>query len=110
MSIALNVIDIAVEQARQARARQINKIVLEIGSLSGVLIDALEFCFQSVVKNTMAENATVEIIKRQATAVCSDCGSTFKTDEFIPVCPKCGQPVYDVRDGREMKIKYINVD
>ena len=110
MSIALNVIDIAVERAQQEKARKINEIVLEIGSLSGVLIDSLQFCFESAVKNTIAHKARIKIIKQQATAFCSECGYSFKTDDFIPLCPECGQMVFDVRNGREMKIKYLNVD
>ena len=110
MSIALSVVDIAVERTKQENGRRINEIVLEIGSLSGVLIDSLQFCFESAVKNTMAESAQIKIIRCRAKAHCSDCGASFETDEFVPLCPQCGQPVFDVRDGREMKIKYINID
>jgi len=110
MSIAINVVDIAVERARKENAQRINEIVLEIGSLSGVLIDSLQFCFESAVKNTMAESAQIKIIRCQAEAVCSACNLSFNTDEFVPMCPQCGQPVFDVRNGRVMKIKYINVD
>jgi len=110
MSVALHIVDIAVEKARQEKARRINEIVLEIGSLSGVLIDSLQFCFESALKNTIAEKARVTIIKQQGEARCTECGHSFKTDEFVPLCPECGQPVFDVRNGREMKIKYINVD
>jgi len=110
MSIAMNIVDIAVEHAQKAKARRINKIVLEIGSLSGVLTDALLFCFESATKNTMAEQAELEIIKQPATATCQQCHFSFETEEFVPVCPKCGEMVFNIKDGKELKIKYINVD
>lgn len=110
MSIAVNIVEIAVEQAQKAKAEKINSIVLELGSLSGVVEDALQFCFSSATKNTMAENAGLVILKHQAQAHCESCGHVFSSDQLVPSCPQCGEIVIHVQGGRELRIKTINVD
>jgi len=110
MSIAVNIADISLQEAQKAGAVKINSIVLELGSLSGVMADALQFCFSSAVKSTIAETAVLEIIEQQARAVCSACGHKFDADQIVPLCPKCSELVFDVQGGRDLKIKSINVD
>ena len=84
--------------------------MLELGSLSGVMADALQFCFSSAVKSTIAEKAVLEIIEQQARAVCGSCRHEFDADQIVPLCPECGELVFNVEGGRDLKIKSINVD
>ena len=57
MSLAMNIVDLAVTNARAESAQKINQIELDIGSLAGVMIDSLEFCFEAASKETIAEEA-----------------------------------------------------
>jgi len=110
MSIAVNIIEIAEETARKEGAHKINSITLEIGALSGVVKDALEFCFESACKGTMAENAELELELIPAQAICESCGYPFKADQLLPLCPQCGELVFQMSGGKELKVKSINVD
>ncbi|MFH1853263.1 MAG: hydrogenase maturation nickel metallochaperone HypA [Candidatus Neomarinimicrobiota bacterium] len=110
MSIAMNVVEIATSQALQNEARRINSITLDIGSLAGVMIEALEFCFASVGKGTMAEGAELRINEIAAWGCCRDCGEEFRTETYLTACPACGAFRIDIIRGRELKIKTINVD
>ena len=110
MSIAMNLVDLAVETARQNNAVKINSMILELGSMSGVVREALEFCFESACKGTMADGAQLEIITIQGTAECENCGRQFKCDQFPSPCPKCGEYVFNIQGGKELKLKSVNVD
>ncbi len=110
MSIAMNIVDIAVENANKEKAAKINKIELEIGTLAGVVSEALEFCFQAACKGTIAEKARLEIVKTPAIAVCEACGHSFEADQIVSECPECKSIVSNVSGGRELKIKSINID
>ena len=57
MSIAMNIVDIAVQTAKANKAKKINSISVEIGALSGVVPEALEFCFEAATQNTMAQGS-----------------------------------------------------
>ncbi|WP_457566274.1 hydrogenase maturation nickel metallochaperone HypA [Caldithrix abyssi] len=109
MSIAMNIVDIAVQTAQKNGAHKINSITVEIGALSGVVPEALEFCFEAATKETMAEGCRLEIVYLKAQAECSGCGFKFETDQFLNLCPQCGEQVF-AAGGQQLQVKAINVD
>ena len=110
MSIAMNVVTIATDIARENNAAKINSIELSVGVLSGVVPDALEFCFSSACKGTPAENATLKLDIILADAQCESCGFKFQAKEMVSQCPKCKEMVFQISGGRELKVAAINVD
>jgi len=90
LSIAMNIIEIAEENARNANATVISEIELEIGTQSGVVLDALEFVMESATKNTMLENAEIKINTVAARSKCSKCSSEFYIEDIFSPCPECG--------------------
>jgi hydrogenase nickel incorporation protein HypA/HybF len=110
MSIALNLVDLAIKTAQQNKAKKINSMILELGTLAGVVREALEFCFESACKGTMAEGATLEIVTIQGEAQCDQCGHQFNCNQIALPCPKCGEIVFNIQGGKELKLKSVNVD
>ena len=110
MSLAVSIVNIAVQTAEKNQAKKINAISVEVGALAGVMRDALEFCFTEAVKNTMAENASLEYIHIPASATCEHCGQQFETDERASQCPECSNMVFQLSGGTEFRVKNINVD
>lgn len=110
MAIALSIIEIANEEALRANAKIINKIEIEIGTISGIEISALEFSLDIAVRNTLLENAEREIISIPAKAECLECNSTFELTTFYEPCPSCKSFTNKIIQGKELKIKSINID
>ena len=46
---------------KAANDRRVHKVTLEIGRLSCVMPEAIEFCFAAVAQGTLAEGARLEI-------------------------------------------------
>ncbi len=109
MSIALNIIDIVSEEALRAEARSINSIEIEIGSISGVEISALELALEAAVKGSSLERTQIKIIPIQATARCTECNSTYTLTTLYEPCPTCSSLKFHVVRGKELQIKSINV-
>ncbi len=110
MTLAVGIIDLAVQTAEQNKAKKINSITVEAGALAGILQDALEFCFTEAARNTIAENAVLKYHVIPAQAVCGACGKRFEALERMAKCPQCGTPVFEISGGTEMRVKDINVD
>ena len=110
MSIAMNVVEIATDTARRNKARKINRIELDIGALSGIIPDALEFCYESACKDTMAEGSELVLNIIRAEATCEHCGHAFQTSEMVSKCPECGEMVFQIEGGKELRVRAINVD
>jgi hydrogenase nickel incorporation protein HypA/HybF len=109
MSIAMNLIDIAVEQAREAGSRQINRLDVEIGSLAGIEISSLSFCYESARKGTLCAGAELAIHEIPGLGRCPDCATETAFDFFVALCPACGSGL-EIIQGRELRLKSLNVD
>ncbi len=110
LSIALSIIDIAEEEAQKANAHKINEIELEIGTLSGIELSALEFAFETATEGTMLENAKVRIEVIEAEGFCNECRKEFILKYIYDSCPFCNGFNIKLLKGKELKLKSLNVD
>jgi hydrogenase nickel incorporation protein HypA/HybF len=110
LGIATAALEQALEQARQAGARQVARIGLRVGALSGVDADALQFALAALLPGTAAEGAIIEIDPVAAIAVCAGCAQEFAAGtDFICECPGCGQPSTNFTQGRELELIRLEI-
>jgi len=88
--------------------RRVVMVRLEIGKLSGVVVDSVRFCFDLVVAGTSVEGARLEIVEPGGRARCRDCCEVFATDDPILLCP-CGSSDVEVLAGTELLIKAVQL-
>jgi hydrogenase nickel incorporation protein HypA/HybF len=90
--------------------RHILEVTLEIGALSGVVPEALEFCFEAASKDTLLEGAVLIIDRIPATGFCNICGVVSTMETYFDPCPCCNAPVLELRTGDEMRVKDLEVE
>ena len=110
MSIVAGILDIAEQEARAAGARVINTVEIEVGGLAGVEIPALEFCFEVARRDTLAATAELIVHEIPGRGFCPECERDVAVDFFMAVCPECGQSLLEILQGKELKVRAINVD
>ncbi len=110
LSIATHILELAEEEARKAGCSKIINIELEIGELAGVMQDALLFGFEAVRKESMATEATLSIITRQAKAKCSGCGFSFPVQSYFDPCPNCDNTLHTLEQGEELRLVAVDVE
>lgn len=109
MSIAVSIVDIAEAEAEKANVKAFSEIVLDIGTLSGIEIDALEMAMASACKGTVLNKAKLKINIIHANARCRQCGEKFEVDNMFSVCPSCGVYDLEIVQGKELKVKSLVV-
>ena len=107
LSIALEIVNIAEEEAVKAGVEKFSGIELEIGSLSGIEIDALNFVWDSAVKESVLDGAGKQIDIVQGEAKCTECESIFELDFIHEPCPNCGGFRKEILSGKELKVKNL---
>jgi len=110
MSLCESVLGILEDNARRQGFQRVKVVWLEIGALSGVEPDAMRFCFDAVVRNTLADQARLEIIEIPGEAWCMQCSKTVQVAQRFDACPECGSYQLQVTGGEEMKIKELEVE
>ena len=110
VSVAQSVVDLVEKEAKAAEAILVTSVELDIGSLSGVETEALEFAWEMVVKDTLLARAELQINYITARARCKECSSEFDSDNYFTPCPSCGSFSFDVYQGRELQVKSFNIE
>ena len=103
-------LSLALDQARQAGARQVLVIRLRIGALSGVVPEALEFAFQALAPGTLAEKAELAIEPVPARFWCAGCRREFVSDDLFAECPGCHRPSGELRAGQELEMASLEIE
>lgn len=110
MSLAESVLQIIEDSARAQNFRRVRTVVLEIGKLAAVEAEAMRFCFDTVMRGSIAEGAQLEIIETPGTGRCMACGVTVAMQEQYGLCPECGSPRLEIVAGNQMRIKDMEVE
>jgi len=110
MSLAENLLQIFETSAVTQNFRHVRIVVLEIGKLSAVEPDAMRFCFDIVMRGTLAEDAVLDIIETPGAGCCRNCGAVFAMDALYGLCPVCDSPHLQITAGRLMRVKDLSVE
>jgi len=110
MSIALGIIDVATQQARKENASKVTELELDIGTMSGVEVSALNFALEIAIVDTPLECSKVKINHIKARSECLECGHVFDADSYINPCPECNELNTKFLSGKELQVKSITIE
>ena len=92
----------------QEQLTHVEKIVIEVGELSGVVPHYMEECYPAAVYKTRFADTKLEMITIPGTLRCDDCGMEFNGYLNDLCCPNCGNRQRHTHvTGRELLIKEI---
>lgn len=110
MSLCEGVLQVLEDEAKRQHFSKVKTVWLEIGAMSGVEVEAMRFCFDAVIRHTLADGAKLEIIKIPGEAWCLQCAQTVTVQQRFDACPHCGSYQLQVTQGDEMRIKELEVE
>ncbi len=109
MSIAQNIIEIVTETLKEHPNARVEKVVVDVGVLTAVVPESLEFCYQAIIAETPLADSVIEIHTIPVRVKCRACNEESSLDSFIFVCPRCGSSELTELSGRELNIRHIEV-
>ena len=108
-TLAENILNIALEAARQKHAAKVFKVGLTLGDMAGVEVEALTLSFDVLKKDTSAEDAELVIKRVPISATCNKCGKTFRLERYNFFCPDC-DGVLILQSGRELLVDFVDCE
>jgi len=109
LSIAQGLMADVLAEMKTHRIDAICKIGLSVGRLSGVVPDALRFCFEAITKETTLAGAELDIDWMNPSGLCSDCGHEFAVESLICICPICASSSLTIEGGRDLTMTWLEV-
>ena len=110
LGITQSIVEIALRAAEGQQAKKIHSVTLEVGSLAGVVAEALEFCYEACTKESLLEGSRLIIEAVPARARCRDCAADYLLTDLLTCCPHCNSAAGDLICGEELRIKEMEID
>jgi hydrogenase nickel incorporation protein HypA/HybF len=109
LSIVTSIIEIAEREVKKAQAHSVSKIELDIGILSGVEMQAFDFAWEQAIPKTSLAGAKRVVNRLDAKSKCEDCKYQFDAESLYELCPKCDCINTVLLQGKEMKVKSLEL-
>lgn len=109
LSIVQNLVSLCEKNAAKENAKEISKIEIKVGRLSGVEPHYLESAFDVYKAGTICENAELVINLQGIVGECLDCGFGGELSENDFTCPKCKSQNLKVTDGEDMYLMRLEM-
>lgn len=110
LSIARSIADIVCGLVEPTERGRIRSIHVDVGTVSGVVPDSLEFCFEAVSQEYALPPHSLAINRIPFRCSCRNCSHEFSNQTGIVVCPVCGSSDTAVCSGRELRVATIDID
>ncbi len=111
LPVTQGILSVVLETAKKHKAQRINSIDLVIGDLSSIVDDSVQFYFDILSKDTLAEGAKLNFRREAAVVTCLECEHRFTaTSPLSPFCPRCNSLHLQVSGGKDFYIDSIEID
>ena len=111
LSIAMNIVDVATEEAERRELGPIVAVHLKLGPLSGVVEQYLLSAFELAREGSRLASARLVIEDVPIMAYCPECDAERPVESIQSIrCSACGTPTPEIRRGRELEITAMEVE
>jgi hydrogenase nickel incorporation protein HypA/HybF len=110
LGVTENIVNIALTKAGEVQAKKVIRINVVVGELSGFVSDCIQFYFDSLSRDTIAQGAVLNFESVPAQLRCRDCSTVFQPQDTLWACPECKGQSVEIFKGRELYIESMEVE
>ncbi|QKJ22806.1 hydrogenase/urease nickel incorporation protein HypA [Poseidonibacter lekithochrous] len=109
-SIVQSLLESCEQHARENDAKEVTKVVVKIGVLSGVEPDLLQTAFDTFKEQTVCHNAEFILNIQKITIKCVSCNNESVLEKHEFQCPSCQSTNIEVIDGEDMYLMSLEME
>ncbi len=111
LAIAQSIVEVVETRAAECNAARVKGVRLKVGEASGVVIDSLTFCFETLASlDPTLAGAQLLIDTVPHRAWCRRCAGEFPIMNFVARCPTCEEWSNEVISGTELQILEMEIE
>ena len=110
LSVTESILRVTLRHAETHKAKQVTDIYLVIGQWSSIIDDSVQFHWNILSENTIAQGAKLHFERIPVELFCIDCANVYTPTDKELVCPKCGSTRIRVTKGDEFNIDSIEIE
>ena len=109
LSIVMSIIETVQEELIKHDAAAVETIELDIGSLSGIEMQAFDFAWNCGIEQTILKNAKRVINRIKGMGLCKTCNVHFPMQHVYDACPVCKKYGAEIIRGKELRIQSLTL-
>ena len=110
LSVTQSILDIALNHAKDAAASRIISLNITIGEFTSIVDDSVQFYWDILTKETIAENSELIFNRVKSEILCKDCHHKYSPNPGELACPKCGSINVEILAGKEFFLDSIDIE
>ena len=108
MSVVLRLTGIALKVAEQNCAAVVERVIVQVGEMSGYVPRYLYAYYPAAVRGTLLEGSQLTVETLPARLVCLGCGTDYRPEKTDVIrCPLCKSAAFRIEAGTEVFVKEI---
>jgi len=111
LSIVSSVVETVTDSLAAYPGARVLEVRLRVGALASVVVQSLEICGGIATDGTPLAGSKLVVNVVPVVARCAKCAQDVELASLQSFrCPRCGEPVTDLRQGRELEIESIEIE
>lgn len=110
LAVTQSILDISLRHAEKAGAKRIIDINLVVGQFSSIVDDSVQFYWDIIANDTIAQGATLHFNRILGEMTCGTCGHVFAPKDDTFLCPACSSAQVRITKGEEFRVDSIDVE
>jgi len=110
LPVTQSLLKIALDHAEKANAKRITDLHIVMGELSSMVDDSIQFYWEIIAKDTIAEQAKLHFRRVPAELQCMTCFTKYSPKSGELICPQCGGVGAKIIAGEEFSLEAIDVE
>jgi hydrogenase nickel incorporation protein HypA/HybF len=111
LSLVTSVVESVTQALSDYPGAKVLSVRLKVGALASVVEDAMQFCYGIATEGTPLEGSRLVVDLLPVVMHCEKCAADVELPGVQSFrCPRCGTPLSDMRQGRELEIDSFEID
>jgi hydrogenase nickel incorporation protein HypA/HybF len=110
LGVTQQILDIAIDKGTEAGTKAVRRINLVIGDMSSFISESVQFYFDYLAKDSIAEGAQLAFRHIPIKVRCRNCNNQFHPTQESWNCPVCNKNDVEVIEGKEFFVESIEVE
>jgi len=110
LAVTESLLKIALGHAEKANAQRVTDLHIVIGDLASMVDESIQFYWDIIAKDTIAEGATLHFRRVSAELQCNACSERYQPTDKELICPNCHGIGAKIITGEEFFLESIDVE
>lgn len=109
--MVIRIVETLEEELAEENSLRVSEVMVRVGPLSGLIPEALVFCWNEAVEGTKLEGSRLETELTEVIGLCPECRAERLVSNLQSFrCSLCRSPIRRIVAGNELEIMSMNVE